>query len=142
MTEHQAHPIDRDPTQPVEVQRYGQAPYRDPYRAPAPDTWATRPPDEARPARRLGAGPTIAIAIVAGIVSGSLSAAGVSTLLGQRTPESVTPDNPATTVTDVTIDESSAVISAVEKVAPAVVTIQTSTAAASTASTRSPTWRS
>jgi S1-C subfamily serine protease len=69
--------------------------------------------------------PVVAIAVVAGIVSGGLSAAGVANLIGQQDRQPVTADNPATTVADVTIDESSAVISAVAKVAPAVVTIQT-----------------
>jgi len=133
VTEHQAHPFDRDPTEPLEVQRYGSSPNRDPYRAPQHGAWTSRPTEESRPARSrgLGAGSVIAIAITAGIVSGGLSAAGVSTLLADAAPETVVPDNPATTVTDVTIDESSAVISAVEKVAPAVVTIQTTTSAAS-----------
>jgi S1-C subfamily serine protease len=130
MTDHQAHPIDQDPTQPVEVQRYGSAPQRDPYRAPSPSgSWSTRPADSGgsstRPRSGLGAVPVIAIAVVAGIVSGGLSAAGVANLMGGQTPQSVVTNDPATTIADVTIDESSAVISAVAKVAPAVVTIQT-----------------
>jgi len=131
MTDPQAHPYDRDATQPVEVQRYGSAPERDPYRAPQPPaaSWRTGPssggPGQARSRQGLGALPIIAIAVVAGIVSGSLSAVGVANLVGQREPTNAAPDNSATTVADVTIDESSAVISAVAKVAPAVVTIQT-----------------
>ena len=136
MTDHQAHPIDRDVTQPVEVQRYGATPERDPYRAPQPAaSWSTRPASgSAGPTRHrqgLGALPVITIAVVAGIVSGSLSAVGVANLIGTREPQAAEPDNPATTVADVTIDESSAVISAVAKVAPAVVTIQTQVGGAS-----------
>lgn len=130
MTDQQAHPIDGDPTQPVEIQRYGASPHRDPYHAPAQPAaaWSTRPADDRPPSGRrggLGALPVVAIAVVAGIVSGGLSAAGVANLIGQQDRQPVTADNPATTVADVTIDESSAVISAVARVAPAVVTIQT-----------------
>ncbi len=126
MTDDLAHPIDRDSTQPVEVQRYGTTPQRDPYRAPAPapaTVWAaTAPPT--RPARRgPGALPVIAIAVVAGIVSGGLSAVGVANLMDQSGQQPATPPE-AAAVADVTIDESSAVISAVAEVAPAVVTIQ------------------
>lgn len=123
---------DRDPTQPIEVQRYGAAPARDPYQAPPQPTWAT-PPPAAPPPRRsgLGAAPIVAVAVVAGIVSGGLTAVGVSNLM--NTPSGVPPQTTSqgSTVSDVTIDESSAVISAVAKVGPAVVTIQTSTAGGS-----------
>jgi len=136
MTDHQAHPLERDATQPVEVQRYGAAPERDPYRAPQPAaTWSTQPSGggegPARSRQGLGALPIIAMAVVAGIVSGSLSAVGVANLIGQQSPPTEVLDNPATTVADVTIDESSAVISAVAEVAPAVVTIQTQVGGAS-----------
>jgi S1-C subfamily serine protease len=120
-----------DPTQPVEVQHYGPAQQRDPYRpsAQAAPAWTSRPPEAAPVARvrsGLGAFPIIAIAVVAGIMSGALSAVGVANLLDRPTaavPAATGSD--ANTVRDVTIDESSAVISAVAKVAPAVVTIQT-----------------
>jgi 2-alkenal reductase len=74
----------------------------------------------------LGALPIVAIAVVAGIMSGTLSAVGVANLLDRPAAEApATSGSDASTVRDVTIDESSAVISAVAKVAPAVVTIRT-----------------
>ncbi len=120
---------DPDATRPVEVQRYGAAPERDPYRAPqqAAPTWTSQPPAVTRVTHGrpgLGALPIISIAIVAGIVSGSLSAVGVSNLLADRAQTPVASGGNATTASNVTIDESSAVINAVSKVAPAVVTIQ------------------
>jgi S1-C subfamily serine protease len=126
MTDDMTHPIDRDATQSVEVQSYGTAPHRDPYRSPTPPSpvWPAPAAEPTRPPRRgLGALPVIAIAVVAGIVSGGLSAVGVANLLEE--PVAATPSTgDAATVADVTIDESSAVISAVAQVAPAVVTIQ------------------
>jgi S1-C subfamily serine protease len=121
---------DSDPTQPIEVQRYGAAPARSPYQAPPQPAWASEPPARPTSPRRagLGAAPIIAIAIVAGIVSGGLTAVGVSNLLNDPVAAPVDSGSQGSTVSDVTIDESSAVISAVSKVAPAVVTIQTSIA--------------
>jgi S1-C subfamily serine protease len=122
---------DRDPTQPVEVQHYGPT-RREPDRAAwqAAPAWSSRapePPREVAERRGLGAVPIIAMAVVAGIVSGSLSAAAVANLV--REPETtggiVSPSPAVDNVSDVRIDESSAVINAVEKVAPAVVTIRT-----------------
>ena len=116
---------DTDPTQPIEVQRYGASSARDPYQAPPQPTWASPPPS--RPVTRrsgLGAAPIIAIAVVAGIVSGGLTAVGVSNLMGTPVAAPVDTTSQGSTVSDVTLDESSAVISAVAKVAPAVVTIQ------------------
>jgi S1-C subfamily serine protease len=116
---------DRDPTQPIEVQRYGAAPVREPYQAPPQPTWASQPPSRPAPRRSgLGAAPIIAIAVVAGIVSGGLTAVGVSNLMADPVSAPVDTTSQGSTVSDVTIDESSAVISAVAKVAPAVVTIQ------------------
>jgi serine protease Do len=124
---------DRDPTETVEVQRYGptpslgarQAGWRE---APA---WTSRPPQmAAAPAARRGSAafPIVAIAVVAGIVSGALSAAAVSSIL--RDPSVPTGQVAATpeadNVSDVRIQESSAVIEAVDNVTPAVVTIQSS----------------
>src|SRR6187401_223360 len=88
MTDHTDPPSDRDPTEPVEVQRYGPAPERE-YQPSTDDApaWTSRPPEKPAPARvrtGIGAAPLVAVAI----------------------------------------DESSAVISAVNKVAPAVVTIR------------------
>jgi len=123
---------DRDPTEPVEIQRYGPTPSRDPRQASwqAAPAWTSRQQyaTAAPPPRRRGltAMPIIAIAVVAGILSGALSAAAVSSMMrGPATPTgqvAATPD--ADSVSDVRIDESSAVIEAVDEVTPAVVTIQ------------------
>jgi serine protease Do len=127
-------PDDPDRTQPVEVQRYGPEVHRDPAQTPwqAAPAWSTRPPQPppAVPERRsLGAAPIIAIAVVAGLLSGALSALGVATLLDDAPSGVVTSDGTgdANTVSEVPIDESSAVITASARVAPAVVTIQRTT---------------
>jgi serine protease Do len=124
---------DRDPTETVEIQRYGPTPSTG---APEPGwrgapAWTTRPPQVAAvPAARRGpaAFPLVAIAVVAGIVSGALSAAAVSSVL--RDPAVPTDEVAATpnadNVSDVSINESSAVIEAADKVTPAVVTITSS----------------
>jgi hypothetical protein len=65
------------------------------------------------------------IALVTAIVSGSLSAVAVSNLL-QRSSGSVTNEPTGSTVSQVRIDESSAVITAVARVMPAVVVIESS----------------
>jgi serine protease Do len=135
MTHDPGNPFDRDKTEPVEVQRYGPPPVRDTRRddwqeAPA---WSSRPgPTPEPPRRRAGLGPipVIAIAVVAGIVSGSLSAVAVSNLIDDEATTggqviSETPD--ADQVSEVRIEESNAVITATTKVAPAVVTISTTT---------------
>jgi len=129
MTDQNDAPTDRDPTQPVEVQQYGPAPEREytPSGVDAP-AWTSRPPEKPAPARGRGgmaAAPLVAVAVVAGIVSGALTAVGVTNLMERGVaaiPTSSASDT--TNVRDVTIDESSAVISAVNKVAPAVVTIR------------------
>jgi S1-C subfamily serine protease len=129
MTQDPNRSTERDPTQPVEVQHYGPQPHRAAWQAtPA---WSSRASTSAAPVRvrrGLGALPIIAIAVVAGIVSGALSAVAVSNLMpgpaGQTGEQAAdTPD--ANPVSDLRIDESSAVISAVDKITPAVVTIQT-----------------
>ncbi|MGH2444807.1 MAG: S1C family serine protease [Candidatus Limnocylindria bacterium] len=123
---------DPDRTAEVEVQRYGPPPERTghaPSWQSAPAWSNSRASEPRAPVRRgLGAMPVIAIAVVAGILSGALSAVAVANLI--REPASQ-PDGVASTettdaepVSDVRIDESSAVIKAVEQVAPAVVTIQ------------------
>ena len=122
-----------DATEPVEVQHYGPERHPDPYRAPrqAAPAWSSRPhgqPQPARVRRGLGVLPVIVIAVVAGILSGALSAAAIWNLMpepiSQTGEQAATPD--ADPVSDLRIDESSAVITAVDKVTPAVVTIQTS----------------
>jgi S1-C subfamily serine protease len=119
-----------DATQPVEVRRYGPPPSQ---AAPPPSwssgaSWPTRPPAPPQPVRRgPGGAAIVAVAVVAGIVSGGLSAAAVTQLIGASDSPvggNVTPR--ATNVSNVTIDESSAVINAVEKAMPAVVQIATS----------------
>ena len=122
---------DRHPTEPVEVQRYGPTQPRDTRATSwqAAPAWTSRqaPVSTAPPPRRgLSAMPIIAIAVVAGIVSGALSAFAVANMLREPAAPTgqvaATPD--ADNVSDVRIDESSAVIEAVDEVTPAVVTIQ------------------
>ncbi len=125
MTDNPPSPSDPSPTEPLEYQHYGPptpvAP-RGTWQAAA--GWSSRAPVAATPVQRRGlsAMPIIAIAIVAGLLSGALSATAVSNLLRpQASSGASTPV--ATNVNQVHIDESSAVISAVKRVAPAVVTI-------------------
>jgi S1-C subfamily serine protease len=120
---------DEDPTEPVEVQRYGPAADR-----PTSETgwqeasaWSSRAPVATRsvpPRRALGAVPIVAIAVVAGILSGGLSAVAVTNLVPQAADGAVDETPVANPVSNVRIDESSAVIEAVDRVAPAVVTIE------------------
>jgi serine protease Do len=122
-----------DPTEPVEVQHYGPPARHEPMHrsswndAPA---WSNRrtPAPAVEVKRGLGAFPVIVIAVVAGILSGALSATAVANFL--REPASGGPplisETPASSpVSDVRVGESSAIIEAVNRVAPAVVTIQT-----------------
>jgi len=123
-----AQPPVADPTDPVEVRSWGPPPQQS---AP-PSAWNARPPASlpptAPPPRRgPGTGMIVAIALVAGIFSGSLSGVAVSNLLrpvpttsGQQTPS-------GSNVSSVHIDESSAVIKAVTDAMPAVVTIRSTT---------------
>jgi 2-alkenal reductase len=121
-----------DPTQPVEVQHYGPPPQRDATHGSwqAAPAWSSRPPAAPQPARvrsGLGALPIIAIAVVAGIVAGAFSAVAVTNLMPDPvadTPAGAVDSPDANPVSDVRIDESSAVITAVDKITPAVVTIQ------------------
>jgi S1-C subfamily serine protease len=125
-------PSDSDPTEPVEVRRFGPPPSQ-PARAPDPaagQPWSPRPPmaglsPASSPRRGLGAGGVVAVAVVAGILSGSLSAAAVSNLLRDSSSAAASSQTPVgTNVSQVHIDESSAVINAVAKAMPAVVKIQ------------------
>ena len=117
------------PAEPVEVQQFGPAPSQpQPTAWSAPPAWPSQPPTVA-PARResrgLSAGPVVTIALVTAIISGSLSAAAVANLLRPTAGSSL--NEPAgSNVSQVHIDESSAVISAVARVMPAVVTITSS----------------
>jgi serine protease Do len=116
---------DPSPTEPVEVRSWGPAPSQ-------PASWSTRPP--VAPARAVTAerrgwapGAIVAVAVVAGIVSGSLSAAAVSSLMRQPTSAAGSLAPVGQNVSNVHIDESSAVINAVQDAMPAVVKIQTTT---------------
>jgi S1-C subfamily serine protease len=127
-----------DPTEPMEVRRFGPTPSQ----AAPPPSWQagpsrpTRPPPITAPGlpprRGTGTAGVIAIALVVGILSGSLSAAAVANLVrpADGTPVS-SPEPLGTNVSQVHIDESSAVINAVQAAMPAVVTIQSSQGAGS-----------
>jgi len=122
---------DRDPTEQIEVQRYGPTP--PPESGPgwqAAPAWTSRPAHvtaAAPPRRGLGALPIVAIAVIAGILSGALSAVAVSNMIDApaTTTGDIASSPDADNVSDVRIEESSAVIEAVDKVTPTVVTIQT-----------------
>jgi S1-C subfamily serine protease len=87
-----------------------------------------RPQDPVRVVDRRRAWwvPFVVLALVIGMVSGALSAVAVSNLLDRDAAASTgtTTTGGGTTVSNVHLDENSAVISAVQKVSPAVVTIQ------------------
>jgi len=126
------------PTEPMEVRRFGPSPAQ----AAPPPTWQagpsrpTRPPlvtTAGQPPRRsTGTAGVIAIALVVGILSGSLSAAAVANLIRPAGGTPVSSSEPVgTNVSQVHIDESSAVINAVQAAMPAVVTIQSQQGAGS-----------
>jgi S1-C subfamily serine protease len=122
MTEHDE--PDAQPSQP-EVLRYGPPPTQ-PAR-PTWDTpaWSSAPPAQGQPGERgtLGVVPVVTIALVTAIISGSLSAAAVANLL--RSGSAGTTNEPTgSSVSQVHIDESSAVITAVARVMPSVVVIE------------------
>jgi S1-C subfamily serine protease len=124
MTDNPSSPGDPSPTEPREYQHYGPStpvPPRGTWQAAA--GWSSRAPVAAPVQRRgLSATPIIAIAIVAGLLSGALSATAVSNLLRPQTsPVASAPL--VGTASQVRVLESSSVIDAVKKVAPAVVTI-------------------
>jgi len=108
-----------------EVQRYGPPPSQ-PTR-PTWDTpaWSGASPQQTQPRERrsLGVVPVMTIALVTAIVSGSLSAAAVANLLRPGS-NSLTNEPTGSSVSQVHIDESSAVITAVARVMPAVVVIE------------------
>ena len=129
------------PTEQVEVRRFGPPPTQaapSPYSVPPQSaSLAGRPalvhapPVAAAPVRperrRVAGGGVVALAIVAGIVSGSLSAAAVTTLLADENGATTNQTPLGTNVSQVHIDESSAVINAVNQAMPAVVKIQSQT---------------
>jgi serine protease Do len=112
-------------TDPVEYQHYGPPPNGNSggWEQSAP-AWSTRPPVVASPQperRRPGMVVIVTVALVVGIVSGSLSAVAVSNLM-QPAPVAQTNDGGSNVVTN-HLQETSAIISAVQAVTPAVVTI-------------------
>ncbi|MDQ3880787.1 MAG: trypsin-like peptidase domain-containing protein [Chloroflexota bacterium] len=117
-------------TEPIEYQRYGPPPdeARRPAAWQAPPTW---PPQQQRVTDdrrdrgpRLGIVPVLLIALVASILSGGLTALAVTNVArpGSGSPVAGATPN-AQQAQSLRIDESSAVISATEKVGPAVVRI-------------------
>jgi S1-C subfamily serine protease len=116
-----------DPDQnPVEYQRYGPpAGAERPAWQQSPPAWSTRPPMAGVPAgeRRMGLLPVVSVALVVGIISGSLSSIAVMNLVqpGQGSPDGLAATS--SFAESVRINESSAVINAVHGIAPAVVTI-------------------
>jgi 2-alkenal reductase len=121
----------------VESDRYGASEETAPIPARS-DNWSSAPawstrralpaePPEAPAPRRPRLLGFVAIALAAGIVSGSLSGLAVANLVGGDQPGTTAP--PAgENVSQVTLDETSAVIEAVAIVAPSVVTIVASQA--------------
>ncbi len=112
-------------TDPVEYQHFGPpASGGDPDWERSAPAWSSRPPSIVDPqpgARPSSYAPVIVVALVVGIVSGSLSSVAVSNLL-RPAPANSGGSNAVTN----NLEESSAVISAVRAVLPAVVTITSS----------------
>jgi len=110
----------------VEYQRYGPpSAARSSFRQGAP-AWSTRAPlvpSESDDRRSGSIVPVVVVALVVGIVSGSLSSIAVSNLMrpGQSASNAGTPVG--TNTGSIRLEESSAVIQAVQAVTPAVVTI-------------------
>jgi S1-C subfamily serine protease len=108
-----------------EVQRYGPPPSQPTRATWDTPVWSAAAPNQrpTREGRSLGVAPVMTIALVTAIVSGSLSAAAVANLL--RPGSSGLSNEPTgSAVSQVHIDESSAVITAVARVMPAVVVIE------------------
>ena len=114
---------------PVEYQRYGPpaGDHRPDWQAAAP-AWSTRPPADRPQVQERGPGlaPVAAIALVVGITSGALSSVAVSNMLHSTVTPTASGSLTNVTGGSVRIDESSAVTESVKKVAPAVVTISSS----------------
>ena len=120
-----------DPAAPPptpEVQRFGPPPSQ-PTRptwdaAPAWPRAAPPPPRSSGERRGLGVMPVVTIALVTAVVSGSLSAAAVANLLRPASGSGTLSEPTGSSVSQVHLDESSAVITAVARVMPSVVVIQ------------------
>jgi serine protease Do len=112
------------PSEP-EVQRFGPPPSQ-PTR-PTWDTpaWSGASPHAASPRQQRGLGvlPVVTIALVTAIVSGSLSAAAVANLIRSGSGGGLNQPT-GSSVSQVNIDENSATITAVARVMPAVVLIE------------------
>ncbi|MEP7040509.1 MAG: trypsin-like peptidase domain-containing protein [Chloroflexota bacterium] len=108
-----------------EVLRYGPPPTQPSRPAWATPAWngATAQQVQPRERRSLGVVSVMTIALVTAIISGSLSAAAVANLL-RRGSSGVSNEPTGSSVSQVHIDESSAVITAVARVMPAVVVIE------------------
>ncbi len=113
-------------TDPVEYQKYGppSTGSQPEWERSAP-AWSTRPPSspEPQPAARSALLPVVIVALVVGIVSGSLSSVAIMNLVGPGPASQPLAQSSSSVATSVNLEESSAVISAVQRVAPAVVTI-------------------
>ncbi len=116
---------DPSPTEPLEYQHYGPAAPEPRGTWQAAAGWSSRAPVKPAPVERRGfsAMPIITVAIVAGLLSGALSATAVSNLIQPTAPTVGTTGAVASNASQVRVLESSSVIDAVKKVAPAVVTI-------------------
>jgi 2-alkenal reductase len=133
-----------EPPAAVETDRYGASEPTAPI-PPRSDSWSSAPAwstrsslpaetPEPQPTRRPRLVGFVALAMAAGVVAGALSGLAVVNLVGIPQPE-VSPQPPAgETVNEVTLDESSAVIQAVNSVAPAVVTIDVTVSTGGTGS--------
>jgi len=113
------------PSEEPEVQRYGPPPSQPTRASWDTPAWSAEAPHPTQPRERrsLGVVPVVTIAVVAAIVSGSLSAAAVANLLRPGS-SGVSNEPTGSSVSQVHIDESSAVITAVARVMPAVVVIE------------------
>lgn len=132
-----------DPESPhaVESDRYGASEDTAPV-PPRSDSWSSAPawstrrslplespaPEPTRRPRPIG---FVAIALAAGVVSGSLSGLAVANLMGGDQPGTTTLP-PGENISQEILDETSAVISAVASVAPSVVTISSTQATGGT----------
>jgi len=125
-----------DPAAPPprpEVQRFGPPPSQPTPSWQSTPAWARpAPPPAASSGQRrgLGTGPVVTIALVTAVVSGSLSAAAVANLLRPTSGTGTLNEPTGSSVSQVRIEESSAVITAVARVMPAVVVIQSTSGGA------------
>jgi S1-C subfamily serine protease len=133
-----------EPPSAVETDRYGASEPTAPI-PPRSDNWSSAPawsthrslppePPEPPAPRRPRLIGFIALAIAAGIVAGSLSGLAVVNMVGLQQPAASPEAPPGETIREVTLDETSAVIEAVNSVAPAVVSIEVTVATGGTGS--------